>query len=249
LSVAIVTVVKDHAPGLLKTHKSLVEQTFENWKMIIVVGVSTDETLSVARALESEDSRICVIEQKGTGIYGAMNEGLDSDKADFTWFMNAGDQFANAFCLANGVHEILQNDVGLVIGGYQIDDSDARHVYSYPGRSISLLAFAFNRRSGCHQSMIFRTDVLGKIGGFSNSYLLAADFELVLKVIRDSKAVRVTDVYASIEPGGRATQGIFRVHKEKHHIRRNLLGGPFIFVASLVWTLLARAKIVIRRFG
>ena len=95
--------------------------------------------------------------------------------------------------------------------------------------------------------MIFHTQVLKSIGGFNTAYSLASDFDLVLKVIKKAGARRVSEIYAAIEPGGRADQGIFLVHKEKHLIRRNLLGGPAILAASLLWTGLARTKIISRR--
>jgi glycosyltransferase involved in cell wall biosynthesis len=245
-SVTIVTVVKDHASGLIKTHASLIGQTLVDWEMIIVVGISTDDTLSVAKVLQGNDSRIRVLEQGGAGIYGAMNEGLELASGEFTWFMNAGDTFVTLFVLAHAVGEISQIGTGLVVGGYQIDNGSADQIYSYPGGNVTTLDFAFNRRGGCHQAMIFRTEDLKLLRGFDTSYSLAADFDLVLKVIKRSRAKRVSEVYASIEPGGLADQGIFLVHQQKHEIRRNLLGGPFIFLASVLWTVLARVKIMAR---
>lgn len=247
VKVSIITVVKDHASGLRETHESLLEQTLIDWEMLIVVGVSQDDTFSVARELRDKDSRIHVIEQQGTGIYGAMNEGLDSIIGEFTWFMNAGDKFTTPLVLAHAVDEISQGDTGMLVGGYQIDKGSADQVYGYPSINLTSLRFAFNRRGGCHQAMIFRTQTLKQFGGFNTSYSLAGDFDLVLKVIKKAGARRVSEIYAAIEPGGRADQGIFQVHQQKHQIRRNLLGGPFIFIASLLWTALARVKIIMRR--
>jgi hypothetical protein len=95
--------------------------------------------------------------------------------------------------------------------------------------------------------MIFRTKLLKEFGGFNTLYSLAADFELVLKIIKKSKAVRVSQVFALIEPGGRADQGIFLVHTQKHRIRKNVLGGPVTSTFSVFWTGLARLKIMMRQ--
>ena len=246
-SVSVITIVKNHAAGLAATHQSLLEQSFNDWEMLIVIGESSDATLAVAKDLQRIESRILLIEQSGSGIYEAMNEGLAAASGEFTWFMNAGDKFASTSTLAHAVGYISQNKVGAVIGGYRIESSSQNKTYSYPPRNITGLSFAFNRRGGCHQAMIFRTNILKDLGGFNTSYSLAADFDLVLKVIQKSKASRVSEIYASIEPGGRADQGIFLVHNQKHQIRRSLLGGPVIFLASFLWTALARMKIILRR--
>ena len=246
-SVSVITIVKDHAAGLEATHQSLLDQSFIDWEMVIVIGVSIDATLAVAKNLQRIESRIRLIEQNGSGIYEAMNEGLASASGEFTWFMNAGDKFASTSTLAHAVGYMSQNNVGAVIGGYRIESSSQNKTYSYPPRNITGLSFAFNRRGGCHQAMIFRTNILKDLGGFSTSYSLAADFDLVLKVIQKSKANRVSEIYASIEPGGRADQGIFLVHNQKHQIRKNLFGGPIVCLASFLWTALARMKIILRR--
>jgi glycosyltransferase involved in cell wall biosynthesis len=246
-SVSVITIGKNHAAGLVATHQSLLEQSFNDWEMVIVIGASSDATLAVAKDLHQIEPRILLIEQSGSGIYEAMNEGLAAASGEFTWFMNAGDTFASTSVLAHAVNHISQNNVGAVIGGYRIESSNKNKTYNYPPRNFTGLSFAFNRRGGCHQAMIFYTNLLRDLGGFNTSYSLAADFDLVLRVIQNSKASRVSEIYASIEPGGRADQGIFLVHNQKHQIRRILLGGPVVYVSSFLWTALARMKIILRR--
>jgi len=245
--VSVITIVKDHATGLEATHQSLLEQSFNDWEMIIVVGLSSDATLAVAQYLQRIESRILLLEQSDSGIYQAMNVGLAAASGEFTWFMNAGDKFASTSSLTHAVSCISQNKLGAIIGGYRIESSSQNKTYAYSPRKVTTLNFAFTRRGGCHQAMILRTNILKDLGAFNTSYSLAADFDLVLRVIERSKVSRVSEIYAAIEPGGRADQRIFLVHNQKHQIRKNLLGGPVVFLASFLWTALARLKIILRR--
>ena len=121
--VSVITIVKDNLNGLKNTHESLLSQSFLDWEMIIVVGDSSDGTLTFARTLQSEDPRLRLIEQKGTGIYEAMNEGLGIAVGIYTWFMNAGDKFTSDTILKAAVDEVTKNDFGLVIGSHQIQGS------------------------------------------------------------------------------------------------------------------------------
>jgi putative colanic acid biosynthesis glycosyltransferase len=245
--VSIITVVKDHLVGLKNTHESLLSQTFLEWEMIIIVGSSSDGTLSFARTLQFDDPRIRLIEQNGKGIYEAMNEGLGVALGAYTWFMNAGDRFASETILAQAVNEIAVSGSGLVIGGHQIQGGTQNFSDRYRQGNVTAVSFAFNRGGGCHQAMIFRTAILGEIEGFNVSYSLASDFDLVIRVIKISRAIRISEIYAAVEPGGIADRKIFQVHQQKHLIRRRLLGGWFIFTASLIWTFLARTKIILRQ--
>jgi glycosyltransferase involved in cell wall biosynthesis len=248
IKVSVITVVKDHASGLRATFNSIQQQIFVDWELILVVAESSDGTLPLAKSLASKDPRIKIICQNGFGIYQAMNEGLNVSSGEFTWFLNAGDTFSTSHTLTHAVLQISAEDSSVVIGGYSIKSSERELVYSYTTNHLSALRFAFNRRGGCHQAMIFRSNILKRIGGFNTLYSLASDFDLVLRIILESKVLRVHEIYASIEPGGRADQSIFQVHKEKHQIRRELLGGVEIYAFSLIWTYLARIKIGFRKF-
>lgn len=244
--VSVITVVKADAPGLRTTHESLIEQTFKDWELLIIANSEQGETLDTALEIQANDFRIHFLGQRSTGIYGAMNEGIESAVGEFIWFMNAGDTFASNTVLAHAVDELSKSSVGLLIGGFRIVNETKNLTFSYPEGRVTEIEFAFNRRGGCHQAMIFRTQFLKDVGGYDTAYSLASDFDLILKVIKETEARRVSEIYAEIEPGGRADQGIFLVHKEKHLIRKNHFGRVSIFIASLIWTGLARTKIVLR---
>ena len=246
--VSIITIARDHETGLRETFASVAGQDYPNWEMLIVVGVSKDSTLETAKDFAQLNSRVRVIEQSGLGIFGAMNEGIENTRGEFTWFMNAGDKFADAHILGIAVNEITRAKVGLVIGGYRIDGGKEWQVYSYPKKEISGFAFAFSRRGGCHQAMIFRTSNLKRLGGYDLAYSLNSDFALVLRVIESAGALRVSEIYAAIEPGGVADQNIFTVHREKHQIRRGFFGNASSMVfLSWMWTFAAGSKIYLRR--
>ncbi len=244
--ISVITVVKDDPSGLRTTHESLIDQTFDDWEMLIVAIPVQDETFKAAMKFQASDSRIHLLEQISSGIYGAMNEGINHANGEFIWFMNAGDIFASNLVLAHAVSKLSESAAGVLIGGYRILNGSENQTFSYKEAKISVIDFAFNRRSGCHQAMMFRSDYLKEIGGFSLDYSLASDFDLVLKVIKKADAQRVSEIYAAIEPGGRADQGIFLVHKEKHLIRRKVLEGRVFLILSLLWTGLARTKIISR---
>ena len=246
--ISVITVVKDHQEGLQLTHSSLLRQFYPDWEMIIVVGRSSDRTLRTAKEIEGSDKRVLVIEQSGSGIYEAMNEGLAVASGEFIWFMNAGDKFATESAIDHALTLIFNSRAGVVIGGYQVENGIQGASYTYSSRELSALRFAFNRRGGCHQAMLFRTEVVKELGGFNPHYSLAGDFDLVIKVIRSTSAYRASEIYAAIEPGGRADQGIFLVHKQKHEIRRKLFGGPVVFFASVIWTALVWVKMFVRWF-
>ena len=244
--ISIVTVVKDDATGLSSTVASLLGQTFLGWELLIIAGPSVDGTTELAANFASQNSRITFHTDVGRGIYPAMNQGLAAVNSPFVWFMNAGDIFANSSVLFEAHSIINKSDLGLVIGGYKVQ-RELKKDYVYSDRFLTPFRFGFSRRGGCHQAMIFNTKAIVKAGGFDESFSLAADFKLVLKIINNYRARRVSKVFAIIEPGGASDLGIKKVHEEKHRIRLSELEGLYMGVLSSVWTFLVRTKMFLRK--
>ena len=244
--ITIVTVAKDNEFGLLSTIQSLREQEYLNWQVVLVVPMSSPQTLRVAEEMCS-DSRFVVLNDQGRGIYEAMNLGLRKCKSEYVWFMNAGDCFSNK----ESIHEILEiaerEQADLIVGRHSV-------VGKFDGRSerkpylnkISRFKFAYNLRSGCHQAMLFRTVKLIEVGGYSTKYRFAADFEAVLKIVAFGKSYRTSKLCALVQPGGVADKNLKMVFQEKHQIRNQLLRSPFFSMMSLAWTLLAYLSLRIR---
>jgi len=212
-----------------------------------VVAPSTDSSMEVAKEISNENHAVRVIEQESLGIFSAMNEGLNHATGDYVWFMNSGDTFAGPEVLASAIKEVARSSQGVVVGGYQIRSNSGTRTYAFREKEITPLSFAFSRRGGCHQAMIFRSDYLKKIGGFNLQYKVNSDFLLVLNVIKMGGGKRVSEIYADVEPGGFADQNIFAVHDEKHKVRKTFFSSKSVNILSNLWTFAARAKILWRR--
>ena len=85
MKLSIITINYNNAEGLRKTLASVAAQTYPNIEHIIVDGNSTDNSVDVIREYESTltsrlsplASRLKWLSEKDTGIYNAMNKGLE----------------------------------------------------------------------------------------------------------------------------------------------------------------------------
>lgn len=245
--VSIVTIVKNDAIGLSRTFSSIRTQTSLDWQMLIVVAPSSDNSVELADEIANENDAVCVIRQESLGIFSAMNEGLNYASGEFIWFMNSGDIFAGPEVLGLATNEMAKSSLGVVVGGYQIRQKAIVSKYAFRRKKITPLSFAFSRRGGCHQAMIFRTSFVKEIGGFNLNYRVNSDFLLALSIIKLGGGQRVPDVYADVEPGGFADQNIYTVHNEKHELRKLFFGSKWVNLLSNCWTFAARCKILTRR--
>jgi len=71
------------------TLASVLQQTFEDFEVLVVDDGSTDDSVSVVNSLE--DSRIRVVSQTNSGVSSARNRGVVEAKHEFIAFLDADD--------------------------------------------------------------------------------------------------------------------------------------------------------------
>ena len=86
-SVVIPLYNKEHYIG--KTLKSVLNQTFQDFEIIVVNDGSTDHSLDAARSIKSD--RVQIISQENAGVAVARNTGIEHASAEYIAFLDADD--------------------------------------------------------------------------------------------------------------------------------------------------------------
>ena len=91
--ISIITVVKNGEKFIDETFKSIFNQKFKNFELIVIDGGSTDETLN---KIKKNDEQIDYwISENDEGIYDAFNKGLVLAKGDLIGFVNSDDMLTD----------------------------------------------------------------------------------------------------------------------------------------------------------
>jgi glycosyltransferase involved in cell wall biosynthesis len=158
----------NHQNYIAETLRSLEEQTFGDFEIIIVDDGSSDKTVEVAR---NTQSRAQIYTQENRGVVAARNRGIDLAKGKYICFVDSDDmvlpeRFAKQVALLDGDAEL-----GLVFADAIIIDSKGEKIGRfgdvYPvvsGDVAQMLALHY-----CFTPMItvmVRADVLRKTGPF-----------------------------------------------------------------------------------
>lgn len=109
--ISVITVSYNAEQFIEDTIRSVLTQQNDNFELIIVDGLSKDNTVSIAKRLILEynfpKSRYSIISERDNGIYDAMNKGVKLSRGEYIIFMNCGDSFNNPQVL-NTIEEFSQ---------------------------------------------------------------------------------------------------------------------------------------------
>jgi putative colanic acid biosynthesis glycosyltransferase len=178
MTIAIVLATKNDS-RLSVTLESLLAQDAGDFQLIVVNGGQPLDGLD-ARLLKALDGRELM--QTGTGIYGAMNEGIRAAAADWIYFLNCGDQLLGAHALARCQQELAEanrRSAELVFFRLIVDETGLS-VPALPVRTSLWLVFG----AVCHQAVVYRRAALERLGGYDESYRFCADKLSVLRLLR-----------------------------------------------------------------
>src|SRR6202000_229790 len=103
--------------------QSVLRQSFTGYEVLIIDGASTDDTLAITSAFNSE--RIKTISEKDGGVYDAMNKGIKLAKGEWLYFLGSDDTLYSDIILMKISREINNNPTSKIIFGdvYTSDDT------------------------------------------------------------------------------------------------------------------------------
>ena len=95
--VSIIIPVYNNEQYIEKCIQSVLNQTFENFEVIVINDGSTDKSGEILEKLNREDSRIILIEQKNQGVAVARNRGMNKATGKYITFVDGDDYLKNDY--------------------------------------------------------------------------------------------------------------------------------------------------------
>lgn len=188
---SVITVTYNAEERLAKTIESVIDQTCPPYEYLVIDGCSGDRTLAICEGyrekLEKRGIRFTVVSEKDTGIYNAMNKGINLAEGDFLSFLNAGDWYQKD--ALNSIRAFYREEsFDLTYGGLN---------YINPNGTVTIKKSRWDRfpvssRHWNHPSMFLRRELYEKMK-FDESFKRYADFELYLRLRKSGARIRVCD--------------------------------------------------------
>ena len=185
--ITIVTIVLNDKIGIEKTMLSVLNQSYSELEYIIKDGKSSDGTSIVIDNLTKQyEGPISIkhINREDKNIYDAMNQALYEATSEWIIFLNSGDVFVNNDVLKRVVNFLESTNKCDMICGDTITDYQGQ--YGIWRADINHIDSKF---PGCHQSMVFKTEICKKYP-FNLEYIISSDFNMVVDIYSNSYKIQ-----------------------------------------------------------
>jgi glycosyltransferase involved in cell wall biosynthesis len=219
--VTIITVVYNSEQFIEKTIRSVINQSYPNIEYIIIDGGSTDGTLKIVNEYAKYIDYF--VSEPDNGLYDAMNKGIKHAGGDYLWFINSGDLPYNETVLS----DVFSKKVAfadIYYGETEIIDTEGKPLGMRRHKAPQKLTWKTFRLGMkiSHQSIIVKKEIAGL---YNLEYKLSADFDWVIKVLKEAKSIENTELILSkFMDGGMTKKNMLPSLKERFHIMKNNYG-------------------------
>ncbi len=175
--ISIITINYNDVLGLEKTFNSVVNQSNKNFEYIVIDGGSTDGSKEF---IEKNSDKVSYwISEKDSGIYNAMNKGINVAKGDYLLFLNSGDWLFENDSISN-VDKLITGFKDIYYGNaiFKFAKKDKLVVYN---ERISFQFFTHS--SFCHQATFIKKQLFFDVFMYNENLKIVSDWEFFIYAI------------------------------------------------------------------
>jgi glycosyltransferase involved in cell wall biosynthesis len=194
VAVSVILPTYNRAQLIERAIRSVLEQTFESFELIVIDDGSTDCTEDLVR--EFRDSRIRYIKmptRKGAGA--ARNAGIQIANADLIAFQDSDDEWMSTKLNEQLLKFADQPQVGVIYSDLlRVSRSGECHVVVAPEFDAGIL----NAKTGRYcvqdigiQSCLVQRQIFDDVGWFNESLPALEDMELLIRISQKSKMIKM----------------------------------------------------------
>jgi glycosyltransferase involved in cell wall biosynthesis len=211
LKVSIITVSFNSAKTIADTIESVLSQDFPEIEYIIVDGNSSDDTVKIIRQYENRISKW--ISEKDQGMYDAMNKGIALATGDGIGILNSDDVYMHTHVISEMMALLQEKNAQVVFADLilvnQGDDNKVLRYYDSGHFHPDKFRYGW---MPAHPTVFVRRELYQIVGPFSTTYQIAADYEMLIRMLAIQKAsyAYLPKPVVRMRSGGASTAGLSR---------------------------------------
>jgi glycosyltransferase involved in cell wall biosynthesis len=215
MKISIITGTFNSSKTIIDCIDSVNNQTYFDIEHIIIDGASKDNTLKL---INSNPGRIKqIISEPDNGLYDAMNKGISVATGEIIGLLNSDDLYIDCFVIEKVMKAFKDTNVDCVYGDlYYVNKNNTNRITRH-WKTNEFKPGAFKMGwHPAHPSFFLRRQVYDSYGQFDLTFKLAADFELMLRLL---ERYRISSAYlpfplVRMRLGGKTNKSLYNIYSQ-----------------------------------
>ncbi|HEY5220723.1 MAG TPA: glycosyltransferase family 2 protein [Candidatus Paceibacterota bacterium] len=255
--VTVLTAAWTRAQYIGKGIQSVIDQTFQDWELIIVDDGSPDNTAQVVKEWQKKDARIKYIRLEHVGrIAVVSNAGLKEAKGEYVAILDDDDHWIDPKKMEKQVAFLDAHKDYVGCGSFFVivdkDDNEGSRV-TKPQTDDAIRKVALYANPIANSTSIFRRSVAAQFGYYDESLRQFADWDFWLKMGKYGKLCNMPEYFLAYRMWDKGSSFmnqrqnvdaafvIIRRHKDEYP------GYFFAYLSTTVYWLYARLPVYVRK--
>ena len=192
MQVSLITCTNNSEKTIKDCCLSIFSQTYKDIEHIIIDNNSQDRTIDLIKQYGRKDLRI--YQQKSSGIYGAINEGMKIANGRIIGFLHSDDQLIDKNIINLISKKFFEEKLDVLFSNVYYTKKNnpnkiVRKWFSNLQEGIQLNKNLIERiNSGWmppHTTLFIKKDLLKKIGQYDEKLKISSDYDFIIKLFRE----------------------------------------------------------------
>jgi len=162
--------------SILSTLKSVLEQTYKNFELIVVNDGSTDKSLKVIEHLR--DDRIRIVDKENGGVSSARNEGIKLAKFPWIALLDGDDLWLPNFLEMICSMIMEYPNAAIIAVGWNYEDGSYKFPINSKGYIDNYFAVSLKGSVLSSSSIVIRNSCFEEVGFFNEGLSYGEDLEM-----------------------------------------------------------------------
>lgn len=202
--------------SIKSTIQSVLDQTFQNFEVVIINDGSTDNSVKAAEAID--DRRIRLIHQSNQGVSAARNRGISEASYEWIAFLDADDNWGEMHL--EEIYTLIKKFPRYKVFSTSFEFSDQREFFRHPRMDVHFVVNNYFKEARKEvvlwtSIVVVNKDCFRTVGMFIEHLSRGEDREMWARLARNYEIVksnRVTAIY-NIEDGESLSKGKAKYEK------------------------------------